>query len=120
MTVAVLVMVKCVTVKYLEQTTENLPKVRALIEASEIDIAVLIAMCEEMGTTAQELANMFKEDRAAVVQRHLGPGRRVTNRFLAWKGSKFLARGYPAEEFLTEYLQGANNVNEAARGGGNA
>ena len=98
----------------LEQIAENLPKVVALIEASELDMAVLIAVCEEKGTTAEELAAMFLDDadRRAVVERRFGSKSRLSKRFLAWPHSRFLAEGYPAERFLKEHLNKATTTKE--------
>ena len=114
MAVMVMVTLRRVVGTNLEQIAENLPKVVALIEASELDMAVLIAVCEEKGTTAEELAAMFKEDqdRKAVVQRRFGSKSRLSKRFLAWPHSKFLQEGYPAEKHLKEYLDKATTNKE--------
>ena len=112
--VMVMVTLRRVVGTNLEQIAENLPKVVALIEASELDMAVLIAGCEEKGTTAEELAAMFKEDqdRKAVVQRRFGSKSRLSKRFLAWTHSKILQEGYPAEKHLKEYLDKASTNKE--------
>ena len=114
MAVMVMVTLRRVVGTNLEQIAENLPKVVALIEASELDMAVLIAGCEEKGTTAEELAAMFKEDqdRKAVVQRRFGSKSRLSKRFLAWTHSKILQEGYPAEKHLKEYLDKASTNKE--------
>lgn len=49
-------------VNNVKEMTKSLPKVIKLINNSTLDMAVLIAVCEEKGTTAEELASMFKED----------------------------------------------------------
>lgn len=115
--VLVLVLLRKVVAANLDQIAENLPKVVSLIEASELDIAVLIAVCEEKGTSAEELAGFYKEesDRKAVVERRFGAKSRLVKRFLAWPNSQFIAKGYPAEEFLVEYLNKADNANEVKK-----
>ena len=114
MAALVMVTLRRVVGTNLDQIAENLPKVVALIEASELDMAVLIAVCEEKGTTAEELAAMFAEDadRRMVVERRFGSKSRLSKRFLAWPHSKFLAEGYPAEKHLSHLLNKATTQKE--------
>ena len=99
----------------MKQMAESLPKVISLIEASQLDISVLIAVCEEKGTTAEELAAMFKEDqdRKVVVERRFGSKSRLTKRYLAWNGAVFMHKGYPAEQYLVEFLNKASTNPDA-------
>ena len=106
----VLWLLRRVVANNLDQIAESLPKVISLIEASQLDISVLIAVCEEKGTTAEELAAMFKEDhdRKVVVERRFGSKSRLTKRFIEWPHSVFMTKGYPAEQYLTEFLNKAS------------
>lgn len=110
LSVAALVLTQRVVAVGLEQVAEAMPKVETLVEMSGVDPAVLIAVCEEAGLTAEALAGFYKEemgDRKGVVQRRFGAQSPLTKRFLAWPGSQFMARGYPVEPLLAPFLTDA-------------